>query len=200
MDAPLQVGGLIRVLRGMKVILDHDLAGLYAVPNKVLKRAVRRNRSRFPEDFMFQITFEEHRILRCQIGALSHGTHPKYPPLAFTEQGVAMLSGVLHSPRAVRVNVAIMRAFVRLREAAAAHGELVRRLAELEGVLTEHGSQLGEHARLIQEGFEAIRGLMEAPEPREKHIGFRRPGEAPGPIRGSGRIRRAEKSRHPEEP
>lgn len=98
-----------------------------------------------------------------------------------------MLSGVLHSPRAVRVNVAIMRAFVRLREAAAAHGELVRRLAEMEGVLTEHGSQLGEHARLIQEGFEAIRGLMEAPEPRKKHIGFLHPEEAKGTIRGSRR-------------
>lgn len=155
---------------------------------------------RFPEDFMFQVTFEEHRILRSQIGTLSHGGHPKYPPLAFTEQGVAMLSGVLHGPRAVRVNVAIMRAFVRLREAAAAHGELVRRLAEMEGVLTQHGSQLGEHARLIQEGFEAIRALMEAPEPQKIHIGFRSPEEAEKTIRGSRRTRRAEISRRRREP
>lgn len=174
MDSPIQVGGLIRVLRGKKVILDRDLARLYGVQTKALNRAVLRNLDRFPEDFMFKLTQQEARSSRCQIGTLKRGENIKYPPLAFTEQGVAMLSSVLRSPKATQVNIAIMRAFVQLREGLAAHGEVGRRLAEIEGVLAAHGSQLGEHARLIQEGFEAIRRLMEAPEPPRKRIGFRR--------------------------
>lgn len=171
------------MLRGYKVILDHDLAVLYGVSTKMLKRAVRRNEARFPDDFMFQVTSEEHQALRFQIGTLKRGRHPKYLPLAFTEQGVAMLSGILRSQRAVLVNVAIMRAFVRLREAMAAHGELGRRLAEIERLLASHGAQLGEHARLIQVGFEAVRKLMEAPEPPRRRIGFdtaRWKGSGPG--------------------
>lgn len=180
MDPSLQVGGLIHALRGMKVILDRDLARLYGVTTGNLNKAVRRNRDRFPPDFMIVLTPAEYRSLRFQIGILGTGRHSKFLPMAFTEQGVAMLSGVLHSRRAAKVNIAIMRAFVRLREAAAAHGELVRRLAEMEGVLTEHGSRLGEHARLIQEGFEAIRTLMEAPEQPRKRIGFGRRREDAG--------------------
>lgn len=153
MGSPLQVGGLIHVLSGMKVVLDRDLARLYGVTTGNLNKAVRRNRDRFPSDFMIVLTPAEYRSLRFQIGILNAGRHSIYLPMAFTEQGVAMLSGVLHSRRAAKVNIAIMRAFVRLREAAAAPGELVRRLAEMEGVLTEHGSRLGEHARLIREGF-----------------------------------------------
>lgn len=98
-------------------MLDADLAVLYEVETKSLNRAVRRNIGRFPEDFMFQVTMEEYEILRCQFGTLrfEHGKHRKYLPLVFTEQGVAMLSGVLNSERAIRVNVAIMRTFVRIR-------------------------------------------------------------------------------------
>lgn len=173
MDSPIQVGSLIRVLRGKKVILDRDLARLYGVRTKNLNRAVSRNRDRFPDDFMFRVTPQELEILRFQIGTSSWGGQ-RWAPSAFTEQGVAMLSSVLRSPKATQVNIAIMRAFVQLREGLAAHGELGRRLAEIEGVLAAHGSQLGEHARLIQEGFEAIRRLMEAPEPPRKRIGFRR--------------------------
>jgi len=115
---PTSIESIIYVFRGQKVILDSDLAKLYDVETKSLNRAVRRNIDRFPKDFMFQLTREEHEILRCQSGALSveHGKHRKYLPLVFTEQGVAMLSGVLSSERAVRVNVAIMRTFVRIRQ------------------------------------------------------------------------------------
>ena len=98
---------VILLIRGQKVLLDMDLADLYAVETKILKRAVRRNQDRFPSDFMFELTPEEYRLLRCQIGTLKCGQHAKYLPLAFTEQDVAMLSGV-RSPRAVAVNVAIM--------------------------------------------------------------------------------------------
>lgn len=153
-------------------MLDRDLAKLYGVTTGNMNKAVRRNRLRFPQDFMFRLTRGEYRILRFQLGILSHGSHTKYLPYAFTEQGVAMLSGVLDSRRAVRVNVAIMRAFVRLRRALEAHGEIGRRLAEMEAALADHDSELGEYARLIQKGFQAIRGLLEAPEQPRKRIGF----------------------------
>ena len=154
-------------------MLDRDLARLYGVRTKVLNRAVSRNLDRFPDDFMFRVTSEEMEILRCQIGTSSWGGQ-RWASYAFTEQGVAMLSSVLRSPRASRVNIAIMRAFVQLRAALEAHGELGQRLAEIEGLLAKHGSLLGEHARHIQEGFEAIRRLMEAPERPKKRIGFGR--------------------------
>jgi hypothetical protein len=108
-----QVERLIHLARGEKVLLDADLAKLYGVETKALNRAVKRNRSRFPQDFMFQPTAEEAAHLRCQIGTSSSGYGGRrYRPYAFTEQGVAMLSSVLRSERAVQVNVAIMRAFV----------------------------------------------------------------------------------------
>ena len=105
----------ILLLRGQKVMLDTDLAELYGVETGALKRAVKRNRERFPEDFMFELTFQEVGILRCQIGTSSWGGQ-RFLPYAFTEQGVAMLSSVLKSKRAVQVNIEIMRAFVKLRE------------------------------------------------------------------------------------
>ncbi len=109
---------MIYIVRGHKVMLDSDLAALYEVETKSVNRAVRRNLDRFPEDFMFQLTAEEYEILRCQIGTLrlEHGQHRKYLPLVFTEQGVAMLSGVLNSPKAVQVNISIVRTFVKLRQ------------------------------------------------------------------------------------
>jgi len=130
-----EIERVILVLRGHKVLLDEDLAVLYGVEVKVLNQAVRRNSERFPEDFMFQLTKEEVSLLRSQIVTLKtseRGKHRKYRPFAFTEQGVAMLSSVLRSPRAVQVNIEIMRAFVRLRQMLLANAVLARKLAALE--------------------------------------------------------------------
>ena len=122
----------ICVVRGHRVMLDTDLAELYGVEVKQLKRQVRRNRDRFPADFLLELSQEEHRALRRQFGTLKRGEHAKYKPYAFTEQGVAMLSSVLKSKRAIHVNISIMRAFVRLREMIGSNKVLARRLAQLE--------------------------------------------------------------------
>ena len=152
----------ILLIRGQRVILDTDLAGLYGVETKALNRAVRRNLERFPRDFMFRLTLNEATVLRCQFGTSSWGGR-RYLPMAFTEQGVAMLSSVLRSRRAVQVNVEIMRAFVRLRQMLASHADLARKLAALE---KKYDAQF----KIV---FDAIRELMEPPEPAKKRpIGF----------------------------
>jgi uncharacterized protein YjcR len=153
-------------LRGEKVLLDRDLAELYGVETKQLKRAVRRNLPRFPSDFMFELTREEYNSLRSQFGTLNRGAHSKYLPFAFTEQGVAMLSSVLNSDRAIEVNIAIMRAFVQLRKMIASNEELARKLEELEHKIEKHDEDIG----LI---FEAIRELMSPPDTPPKKIGFK---------------------------
>ena len=160
-----QVERNILLIRGHRVMLDTDLAKLYGVPTKVLNQAVKRNASRFPPDFMFQLTMEEATALRSQFATLEtgRGQHRKYRPYAFTEQGVAMLSSVLHSERAIQVNIAIMRAFVQLREMIGSNKGLARRLNELE---QKYDSQF----RVV---FEAIRELMAEPEPKVKRIGFK---------------------------
>ncbi|MBX2991240.1 MAG: ORF6N domain-containing protein [Bacteroidetes bacterium] len=140
----------ILLIRGQKVMLDFHLAGLYGVETKVLKRAVKRNIDRFPSDFMFELTKDEYAILRSQFGTLRWGEHAKYLPYVFTEQGVAMLSSVLKSKRAVQVNIEIMRAFVRLRELLSTHKDLARNLADLE-------KKYDDQFRVV---FEAIRQLM----------------------------------------
>jgi hypothetical protein len=150
------------LIRGEKVILDRTLAELYGVETKQLKRAVRRNIRRFPSDFMFELTKEEYESLRYQFGTLKRGEHSKYLPLAFTEQGVAMLSSVLNSNRAIEVNILIMRAFVRLRGMISSHKELLRKLEEMEKKYDEQ----------FQVVFEAIRQLMAPPDPPRKRIGF----------------------------
>jgi hypothetical protein len=153
-------------MRGQKVMLDRDLAALYGVETKSLNKAVRRNLDRFPADFMFQLTKEEADGLRFQFGTLKRGQHSKYLPYAFTEQGVAMLSSVLRSQQAVQVNVAIMRAFVRLRETLSLHKERARKLAALEQKIEGHDTA-------IRSLFEAIRQLMAPPVPETKpEIGF----------------------------
>jgi phage regulator Rha-like protein len=158
-----QIEGCIFLIRGQKVMLDSDLADLYGVETKVLKRAVRRNRARFLEDFMFQLNNQEVIRLRCQNGTSKTGRGgSRYLPYAFTEQGVAMLSGILTSPRAIKVNVEIMRAFVRLRKILASHAELARKLEELEKTYDAQFKVV----------FEAIRQLMAAPETPPKKIGF----------------------------
>jgi len=154
----------ILLIRGQKVLTDRDLAELYGVETKQLKRAVRRNIHRFPQDFMFELTQEEFKNLRSQFGTSSWGG-TRYRPMAFTEQGVAMLSSVLNSERAIEVNIAIMRVFVKLREMTAAHKELKRKLEKIENHLKDHDEQ-------IQVIFEAIRQLMASPEKPRKKIGF----------------------------
>ena len=153
---------VIYLIRGQKVMLDRDLATLYKVPTKALKQAVKRNTERFPDDFMFMLNVQDVVILRSQIVTSRSWGGQRYPPMAFTEQGVAMLSSVLNSPRAIRVNIAIMRAFVQLRRYLASHADLARKLEEME---KKYDSQ-------FQVVFEAIRQLMEPPERPRKRIGF----------------------------
>lgn len=167
--APVLVERRIYMIRGQKVLLDSDLAELYGVPTKALNQAVKRNRQRFPEDFMFRLTLEEGHYLetlRSQTVTLKRGQHRKYAPYAFTEQGVAMLSSVLSSERAILVNIAIVRTFVRLRQILAEHEELARQLDELRWKQEEQGQQ-------IQSVFETIQHLIEAPaEEPKRRIGF----------------------------
>ncbi len=158
-----RIQNCIYLIRGQKVMLSTDLAELYGVSEKVLNQAVKRNAERFPDDFMFQLTAEEFADLRSQIVTSNVGRGGRrYVPFAFTEQGVAMLSSVLRSPRAVKVNIEIMRAFVRLRQLLVTHADLARKLEELE-------KQYDAQFKIV---FEAIRGLMTEPEPPRKQIGF----------------------------
>ena len=154
----------IFLIRRQKVMLDADLAELYGVETKVLVQAVKRNLTRFPEDFMFQLSQEEFAILRSQIVTSSDWGGRRYPPYAFTEQGVAMLSSVLRSQRAIQVNIEIMRAFIRLRKILATHAELARKLDALERKYDAQFKQV----------FDAIRQLMAPPEPKRGAIGFRK--------------------------
>lgn len=163
-----RVGQAILLIRGRRVMLDADLAAFYGIPTAALKRAVRRNAERFPSDFMIQLSPEESVVImrsRCQSGILKRGRNVKYLPYVFTQEGVAMLSGVLRSPKAVQVNVAIMRAFVRLRESLALHRELAHRLAELERRIEGHDAN-------IRSLFETLRQLMDPPDPPARRIGF----------------------------
>jgi hypothetical protein len=153
---------VIFFVRGERVILDADIATLYGVETKALVRAVKRNLDRFPEDFMFHLTQEEISNLRYQFGTSSWGGR-RYLPYAFTEQGVAMLSGVLRSEQAVRVNVEIMRTFVRLRRMINEQAELARKLDDLE-------ERYDEQFKVV---FDALRELMAPPEETEgRRIGF----------------------------
>jgi len=155
----------IFVMRGERVMNDSDLAELYGIETKQLKRAVRRNLPRFPSDFMFELTLQEDKSLRSQFGALKRGTHAKYVPMAFTEQGVSMLSSVLGSKRAIEVNIAIMRAFVQIRRISSSQKQLSRKLQEIE-------SRLEDHDESIEAIFETMQQLMTPPEKPKKQIGF----------------------------
>jgi hypothetical protein len=157
----------ILVVRDRQVMLDEDLADLYGVETKRLIEQVKRNRDRFPEDFMFQLSKEEAAVLRSQIATSNDGRGGRrYAPYVFTEQGVAMLSGVLRSKRAVAVNIEIMRAFVELRRAASDYAALEARLDELERGLGQHGEQLSEI-------FKTLRQLIAPPPPAKRPVGFR---------------------------
>lgn len=157
-----RIEGCILLIRDQKVMLDADLAELYEVQTKALVQAVKRNIGRFPSDFMFQLTMEEFRILRSQTVTSSHWGGRRYPPYAFTEQGVAMLSSVLRSERAVKVNVEIMRTFVRLRGVLASDDELRRKLLQLERKYDKQFTIV----------FDAIRRLIQQPPGKTRKIGF----------------------------
>ena len=162
-----QIERRIVVLRGQKVLLDSELADLYLVETKVLNQAVKRNRGRFPEDFMFQLAEEEIEALQIMAGNRDavHGGR-RYLPYAFTEQGVAMLSSVLGSPRAIAANIAIMRAFVRLRRAMASNVQLAQQLSELQAQVEENAADIESVALVIQQMLEP------PPEPPRKPMGF----------------------------
>jgi hypothetical protein len=151
-------------IRGEKVMLDSDLAELYGVETRVLNQAVKRNASRFPEDFMFQLTaIESFKLNRSQIvtGSQKH-RDPRFPPYAFTEHGASMLANVLNSERAAQTSVMVVRAFVRLRQMLASNAELARKLEAMEK----------KYDRQFKVVFDAIRQLMSPPEPKRREIGF----------------------------
>jgi len=155
---------VIYLVRGQRVLLDRDLAGLYGVETRVLNQAVKRNANRFPEDFMFRLSRQEIARISQSVTSL-WGLKFSKQVHAFTEEGVAMLSSVLNSERAVQVNIAIMRAFVRLREMLETNRELARKFAELEARVGKHDEEIGSI-------IEAIRQLMFPPEKPEREIGF----------------------------
>ena len=150
----------IYFIRGIKVMLDRDLAELYGVETKQLKRAVRRHIDRFPADFMFDLTIDEYNSLRCQIGTLEgKGKHSKYLPMAFTEQGVAMLSSVLKSDRAIQVNIQIMRIFSQFKQMLSGHRDLEKKLEAMEA----------KYDRQFRVVFEAIKQMLKEEEkPKQK--------------------------------
>ncbi|MBU0468995.1 MAG: ORF6N domain-containing protein [Candidatus Omnitrophica bacterium] len=156
---------MIYFVRGQKVMLDSDLATLYGVETKQLKRAVKRNLERFPEDFMIELTIEEYESLRCQFGTLKRGKHSKYLPFSFTEQGVAMLSSVLNSDRAIQVNIAIMRTFTQLRQLVSVHKELANQLKKIE-------KKVGQHDEDINAIIDLLKRLHSEPEKKKQPIGF----------------------------
>ena len=158
------IAGKIFLIRGHRVMIDRDLAELYGVETRRLKEQVRRNISRFPEDFMFVLTNQEVRNLRSQIATSSWGG-TRYNAMAFTEQGVAMLSSVLKSRRAIDVNIAIMRAFVKMREVLASSREFSEKLEKIEANLGVHDEQF----RVV---FDAIRQLLQEDSKPKRKIGF----------------------------
>ena len=167
-----EIEKLVRVIRGQRVMLDSDLAKLYGVTTAALNQAVQRNADRFPDDFSYLLTHQEFTSLISQIviSKPGRGGHRK-PPRVFTEHGVAMLSSVLRSPTAIRVNIEIMRAFVRLRRLMATPGELVEQVARLAETVKVHDERITEIAEVLQQ-------LMEPPPTPRRRIGFPIPGEA----------------------
>ena len=158
-------------------MLDFDLAALYGTETKQLKRQVKRNRNRFPEDFMFELTEEEYETLRCQIGTLKRGEHSKYLAYAFTEQGVAMLSSVLSSETAVDVNIQIIRVFTRMRETLINHKDILLKLDQLERKIFKQDEHLNKHEGEIQLIFKTLKELLNQEELPRKRVGYRKAGE-----------------------
>jgi hypothetical protein len=174
----------IATVRGQRVVIDADLAALYGVETKRFNEAVKRNLGKFPPDFMFALTQEEWEPLRSQFATLKvgRGRHRKYLPFAFTEHGALMAATVLNSPRAVEVSVYVVRAFVRLRELALTHGDLARRLDDLEAktdaLTTSHDSLSRQTQAQLKQVFDALRALMTPPDLPKRPIGFVTPTDS----------------------
>lgn len=167
MIRPERIEKAILLIRGQKVMLDEDLAAVYGVTTKRLNEQVRRNKDRFPEDFMFQLTKAEHDALRSQIATSKVGRGGRrYRPYAFTEHGAVMLASVLNTSIAVQASIHVVRAFIRLREMLAGNAELARKLDQLERKYAQHDVQ-------IQAIFDAIRKLMAPPKQKREPIGFK---------------------------
>jgi hypothetical protein len=178
------IGSLIRTIRGQKVILDSDLARIFGVPTFRFNEAVKRNRERFPVDFLFQLTAEEFKSLTSQIAILKkgRGQHRKFLPYAFTENGAIMAANVLNSPEAVRMSVFVVRAFVKMRDLLGGTKELARQLADLEKKLT---SRLDVHESVIVDVLRRVMEILDPPplppEPPRRRIGFHvEPEDKPG--------------------
>jgi hypothetical protein len=179
-DLPVPVEAIARhiyLIRGQKVMIDKDLADLYQVETFNLNKAVKRNLDRFPDDFMFQLTTEEAEALRFQIGISNVAGRGgrRYRPYAFTEHGVAMLSSVLHSPRAIQMNIAIIRAFIKMRELLATHKNLAGRIEKLESAQRDHAIGIGLVAKDVQTlGRQVMKELkkLKAPRRSKSRIGF----------------------------
>src|SRR5436309_3264041 len=174
-----QIDGMIRTIRGVRVMLDRDLAQIYGVPTKVFNQAVKRNRQRFPEDFMFRLSQEEAKILqasRSQSVTLKRGQNIKYLPYAFTEYGALMAANILNSPRAVQMSIFVVRAFAKMREMLLGTRELAKKLAALEKKLT---SRLDVHETAIVEVLQDLMQILNPPppppEPARRRIGFHQP-------------------------
>ena len=164
----------IYLLRGLKVMMDRDLADLYEIETKQLKRAVRRNISRFPKDFMFELSPEEFNNLRSQFGTSSWGG-PRYVPMAFTEHGVIMLASVLNSERAIQVNIQIVRVFTRMREILTSHKELLFKLERIARKLAEHDDQFLVIFEYLKKLEQAKHQIQE--QQNRKRVGFKRMDE-----------------------
>jgi hypothetical protein len=169
------IGSVIRTIRGQKVILDSDLARIFGVPTYRFNEAVKRNRERFPDDFLFQLTAEEFESLTSQIAILKkgRGQHRKFLPYAFTENGAIMAANVLNSPEAVRMSVFVVRAFVKMRDLLGGTKELARQLADLEKKLT---ARLDVHESVIVDILRRVMEILDPPplppEPPKRRIGF----------------------------
>ena len=190
---PLSIGEVaqrIVLIRGQRVVLDTDLAAFYGETTKRFNQQVSRNRARFPEDFMFQLSDEEFAALRLQSATLDGGSKPgrgqhrKYLPYAFTEHGAIMAATILSSPRAIEVSVYVVRAFVRMRELAVTHGDLAKQLAELEekteALAMNHDTFSRNTRAQLKQVFDALRELMTPPDPPKRPIGFVTPAEDNG--------------------
>jgi len=160
----------ILLIRNIKVLLDSDLAELYGIETKRLKEQVRRNIDRFPKDFMFELSEKEHQLLKKQFVNRNRGKHSKYPPFAFTEHGGLMLSSVLNTERAVKVNIQIMRVYVRIREMINTHKDLILKMDQLE-------LKVGKQDEKISIVFEYLRKFLDVKEKPRKKVGFKRSDE-----------------------
>ncbi len=211
MSAPLEphIASRILLLREQRVMLDADLATLYGVETRVLVQAIKRNAVRFPADFMFQLSAEEFANLRSQFVISSSGTNTganpgyggrRYAPYAFTEQGVAMLSTVLNSERAVVINIEIMRTFVKVRTLASTHQDLARQLSELqdktEALTMSHDTFSRNTRNQLRQVFDALRELTTPPEQPKRPIGFVTPQDKPSkPASAQSKAIKAERSK-----